>query len=54
MAAPPTFPAEAVNSACATFGGTTIGGSRANFKKLITDETRKWAKVIMAAHMTAD
>jgi tripartite-type tricarboxylate transporter receptor subunit TctC len=35
-------------------GGTIIGGSPAKFGKLIADETEKWAKVIPAAHMTAD
>jgi len=35
-------------------GGTIIGGSSAEFGKLIADETEKWAKVIPAAHMTAD
>ncbi len=38
----------------ATLGGTTIGGSPADFEKLIVDETDKWAKVVPAAHMTAD
>ena len=38
----------------ATLGGTTIGGSPADFEKLIADETEKWAKVVPAAHMTAD
>ena len=35
-------------------GGTIIGGSPAEFGKLISDETEKWAKAIPAAHMTAD
>ena len=35
-------------------GGTIIGGSPAEFGKLIANETEKWAKVIPAAHMTAD
>jgi tripartite-type tricarboxylate transporter receptor subunit TctC len=35
-------------------GGTIIGGSPAEFGKLIANETEKWAKMIPAAHMTAD
>jgi tripartite-type tricarboxylate transporter receptor subunit TctC len=38
----------------ATLGATIIGGSPAEFAKLIADETEKWAKVVPAAHMTAD
>ena len=30
----------------ADLGGTVIAGSPADFSKLITDETEKWAKVV--------
>jgi tripartite-type tricarboxylate transporter receptor subunit TctC len=33
----------------ADLGGTTLGGSPADFGKLISDETAKWAKVIKVA-----
>ena len=32
-------------------GGIILGGSSADFKTLITEETEKWAKVIRAAHI---
>lgn len=35
----------------AEIGGTVIGGTSANFGKLIADETEKWAKVIRAANI---
>ena len=35
-------------------GGIAIGGSPADFGKLIADETEKWAKVIRAANIKAD
>jgi tripartite-type tricarboxylate transporter receptor subunit TctC len=35
-------------------GGTALGGSPADFGKLIADETEKWGKVIRAAHIKAD
>ena len=35
----------------ADFGGTMLGGSPADFGKLIADETEKWAKVIRAANI---
>jgi len=38
----------------ADLGGTLMGGSPADFAKFIADETEKWAKVVPAAHMTAD
>jgi tripartite-type tricarboxylate transporter receptor subunit TctC len=38
----------------AEIGGTVIGGTSANFGKLIADETDKWAKVIRAAGIKAE
>lgn len=35
----------------AEIGGTVIGGTPANFGKLIADETEKWGKVIKAANI---
>ena len=35
----------------ADLGGTVIGGSPADFGKLIADETEKWGKVIRAANI---
>ena len=35
-------------------GGITIGGSPADFGKLIADETEKWAKVIKFANISVD
>jgi len=35
-------------------GGIILGGSSADFKTLITEETEKWAKVIRAANIKAD
>jgi hypothetical protein len=32
-------------------GGTVLGGSPADFGKLIVDETEKWSKVIRAANI---
>jgi tripartite-type tricarboxylate transporter receptor subunit TctC len=43
-----------IKARLAAFGGTAIGGSSADFEKLITDETTKWAQVIAAAHLTTD
>jgi len=34
--------------------GTVLGGSPADFGKLLADETEKWAKVIRAAHIKAE
>jgi tripartite-type tricarboxylate transporter receptor subunit TctC len=34
--------------------GTSMGGSSADFERLIADETKKWAKVITAAHLAID
>jgi tripartite-type tricarboxylate transporter receptor subunit TctC len=38
----------------ADLGGTVLAGSPANFGKLITDETEKWAKVVKLAGIKAD
>ena len=35
----------------ADLGGTVLGGSPAEFGKLIADETEKWAKVIKSANI---
>jgi tripartite-type tricarboxylate transporter receptor subunit TctC len=35
-------------------GGIILGGSPADFRKLIADETEKWGKVIRAANIKAD
>ena len=35
----------------ANFGGTVLAGSPADFGKLISDETEKWGKVIVAANI---
>jgi tripartite-type tricarboxylate transporter receptor subunit TctC len=44
--ADPTFRARLVD-----LGGMMLGGSRADFGKLVSDETEKWAKVIRAANI---
>jgi hypothetical protein len=38
----------------ADLGATTLGGSPADFGKLIGDETEKWGKVIRAANIKID
>jgi tripartite-type tricarboxylate transporter receptor subunit TctC len=38
----------------ADLGGTTVGGSAADFGKLIADETEKWGKVIRAANIKGE
>jgi tripartite-type tricarboxylate transporter receptor subunit TctC len=38
----------------AELGGTPLGGTPAEFGKLIADETEKWGKVVRAAHMKAE
>jgi tripartite-type tricarboxylate transporter receptor subunit TctC len=38
----------------AELGGTVLPGSQADFRKLIVEETEKWAKVIRAAHIKAE
>ena len=35
----------------ANLGGTTLGGSPADFAKLISDEVNKWSRVVLAANM---
>ena len=35
----------------ANLGGTALGGSPADFAKLISDEVKKWSRVILAANM---
>jgi tripartite-type tricarboxylate transporter receptor subunit TctC len=35
-------------------GGTLIGGSPADFGKLIAEDTEKWGKVIRAANIKAE
>jgi tripartite-type tricarboxylate transporter receptor subunit TctC len=35
----------------ADLGGTALGGSPADFAKLISDEVKKWSRVILAANM---
>jgi tripartite-type tricarboxylate transporter receptor subunit TctC len=44
----------AMKARLAEFGGTVIPGSPADFGKLITDETEKWAKVVKFAGIRAD
>jgi tripartite-type tricarboxylate transporter receptor subunit TctC len=39
------------NARLADLGGTVLAGSPADFGKLISDETEKWAKVIRAANI---
>ena len=38
----------------ADLGGTTPGGSPADFAKFIADETEKWAKVVKFAGIKAE
>ena len=38
----------------ADLGGIILGGSPADFRTLITDETEKWGKVIRAANIKAE
>jgi tripartite-type tricarboxylate transporter receptor subunit TctC len=35
----------------ADLGGMALGGSPADFAKLISDEVKKWGKVVLAANM---
>lgn len=42
-----------IKAGIADFGGTPLGGSPADFGKLIADETEKWAKVIRTANIKA-
>jgi tripartite-type tricarboxylate transporter receptor subunit TctC len=41
-----------VKAKLADLGGSILGGSPADFGRLITDETEKWAKVIRAANIS--
>ena len=43
-----------VKAKLADLGGSILGGSPADFGRLITDETEKWAKVIQAANVKAE
>jgi tripartite-type tricarboxylate transporter receptor subunit TctC len=70
MGAPRNTPAEIINKLnkesnliladpkmkerLADLGTEVLGGSRADFAKLIADETEKWEKVIRAAHIKAE
>jgi hypothetical protein len=40
-----------IKARLADLGGTVLGGSAADFGKLIADETEKWGKVIRAANL---
>jgi hypothetical protein len=40
-----------VDARLAELDGTAVGGSRADFGKLIADETEKWGKVIRLANI---
>jgi hypothetical protein len=39
------------NARLAEIGGTVLGGSPADFAKLISDEVKKWSRVILAVNM---
>jgi tripartite-type tricarboxylate transporter receptor subunit TctC len=43
-----------IKARLADFGGSVIGGSPAEFGKLIAEETEKWGKVVRAAHIKAE
>ena len=43
-----------IKARVATFGGTIMGGTPAEFEAFIANETATWAKVVTAAHMSAD
>jgi tripartite-type tricarboxylate transporter receptor subunit TctC len=43
-----------IKARLADLGGTALVGSPADFGKLISDETEKWAKVIKFAGIKAD
>ena len=43
-----------IKARIATFDGTIMGGTPAEFETFIASETAKWAKVVTAAHMSAD
>ena len=38
----------------AEVGGVAIGGTPAEYAKLIADETEKWGKVVKAANLKAE
>ena len=40
-----------IKAQLADLGGTVLGGSPADFGRLIADETEKWGKVIRAANI---
>ena len=44
----------AIKARLAGLGATPLGGSPAEFGRLIADETAKWARVIRSANITAD
>jgi tripartite-type tricarboxylate transporter receptor subunit TctC len=43
-----------IKARLADLGGTALAGSRADFGKLIAEETERWAKVIRAANIKAE
>jgi tripartite-type tricarboxylate transporter receptor subunit TctC len=43
-----------INAQLAKLGGAALALSPAEFRKLIADETEKWAKVIRAANLRAE
>jgi tripartite-type tricarboxylate transporter receptor subunit TctC len=43
-----------IKARLADFGGSVIGGSPAEFGKLIAEETEKWGKVVRVAHIKAE
>ena len=43
-----------IRSRLADLGGAALGGTAADFGKLIADETEKWGKVIQAASIKAE
>ena len=43
-----------IKARLADLGGTVLGGSPADFGKLIAEETEKWAKVIRTANIKAE
>ena len=40
-----------IQAKLANLGGTALGGSPADFAKLIADEVKKWSRVVLAANM---
>jgi tripartite-type tricarboxylate transporter receptor subunit TctC len=43
-----------IKARLADLGGTALAGSPTDFRKLIAEETEKWAKVIRAANIKAE